>query len=213
MASAPAGIPTLLATAALSGSLVRLCSRAVEFTVPCEPWNDFSSQAPPPREAQYKHRLELSASVARNPRPKKNVHTADRLGKQMKQRSHCVFPRYDLVVRDVISLDGFPDRFPDLRRALIGGACRFVAVGPPRAAPYKREASRGTGTNVHRALSAATNPNLRPINRGAEARGLASPRLCDRRPTTPTDHRRPDSDRRPSPCRPPHRPKVSPRNP
>jgi hypothetical protein len=96
-------------------------------------------------------------------------------------------------VRDVISSDGSPDRFPDLRRALIGGACRFVAVGPPRAASYKREASRGTGTNVHRALSAATNPNLRPINRGAEARGLAPPRLCDRRPMTY------DTDRPPTP--------------
>jgi hypothetical protein len=76
-----------------------------------------------------------------------------------------------------------PDRETDSRRALIRGACRCVAVGPPRAAPYKREASRGTGTNVHCAHSAATNPNLRPINRGAEARGLAPPRLCDRRPT------------------------------
>jgi hypothetical protein len=34
-------------------------------------------------------------------------------------------------VRDVISPDGSPDRFLDPRRALIGGACRFVAVGPP----------------------------------------------------------------------------------
>jgi hypothetical protein len=118
-----------------------------------------------------------------------------------------------LGVRDVISSDGSPDRFLDLRRVLIGGGCRFVTVSPPHAAPYKREVSRGTGTNVHRAHSAATNPNLRPINRGAEARGLAPPRLCDRRPTTPTDHRRPDSDRRPSPWRPPHRPKVSSRNP
>jgi hypothetical protein len=36
----------------------------------------------------------------------------------------------DGTVRDVISPDGSPDRFPDLRRALIGGTCRFVAVGP-----------------------------------------------------------------------------------
>jgi hypothetical protein len=86
-----------------------------------------------------------------------------------------------LCVRDVISPDGSPDRFPDPRRALIGGTCRFVTVGPPRAAPYKTEVSRGTGTNVHRARSTATNPNLRPINRGAEARGLAPPRLRDRR--------------------------------
>jgi hypothetical protein len=63
------------------------------------------------------------------------------------------------TVRDVISPDGSSDRFSDLRRALIGGACRFVAVGPPRAAPYKREASRGTGTNVRHAHCAATNPN------------------------------------------------------
>jgi hypothetical protein len=34
-------------------------------------------------------------------------------------------------VRDVISSDGSPDRFPDPRRALIGDACRFVAVDPP----------------------------------------------------------------------------------
>jgi hypothetical protein len=35
-----------------------------------------------------------------------------------------------VTVRDVISPDGSSDRFSDLRRALIGGACRFVAVGP-----------------------------------------------------------------------------------
>jgi hypothetical protein len=35
-----------------------------------------------------------------------------------------------IPVRDVISPDGYPDRFPDPRRALIGGACHFVAVGP-----------------------------------------------------------------------------------
>jgi hypothetical protein len=33
-------------------------------------------------------------------------------------------------VREVISPDGSPDRFPDPRRALIGGACHFVAVPP-----------------------------------------------------------------------------------
>jgi hypothetical protein len=32
-------------------------------------------------------------------------------------------------------------------------------VGPPSRSAYKTEASRGTGTNVHRARSAATNPN------------------------------------------------------
>jgi hypothetical protein len=34
------------------------------------------------------------------------------------------------LVRDLISPDGSPDRFLDPRRALIGGVCRFVAVGP-----------------------------------------------------------------------------------
>jgi hypothetical protein len=33
-----------------------------------------------------------------------------------------------LVVRDVISPDGFPDRFLDPRRVLIEGVCHFVAV-------------------------------------------------------------------------------------
>jgi hypothetical protein len=42
-------------------------------------------------------------------------------------------------VRDVISPDGSPDRFPDPRRALIGAACRFVAVGPPLAQRHIKE--------------------------------------------------------------------------
>jgi hypothetical protein len=109
-----------------------------------------------------------------------------------------------VLVRDVISPQqdlrigtGSPDR-PDLSRALIGGACRSWQWVPPRAAPYKRGDSRGTGTNVHRACSAATNPNPKTDQRGAEARGLAPPRLRDRpttrRPPTPTDHRRPVTD-------------------
>jgi hypothetical protein len=111
-------------------------------------------------------------------------------------------------VRDMISPQpdlrigtGSPDRFPDPRRALIGGACRSWQWAPPRAAPYKRGASRGTGTNVHRARSAATNPNPKTDQRGAEARGLAPPRLR-LRPTTSTP-----------PCLRPHRPKVHPSNP
>jgi hypothetical protein len=92
-----------------------------------------------------------------------------------------------------------------------------VAVPPLAQRHIKERLSRGTGTNVHRARSAATNPNPKIDQRGAEARGLAPPRLHDRpttrRPPTPTEHWRPDSDRRPPPCRPPHRPKVSPRNP
>jgi hypothetical protein len=94
------------------------------------------------------------------------------------------------TVRDVISpqLDlwigtGSPDR-PDPSRALIGGACRSWQCAPPRAAPYKRGASRGTGTNVHRAHCATTNSNPKTDQRGAEARGLTPPRLrTDRRST------------------------------
>jgi hypothetical protein len=45
--------------------------------------------------------------------------------------SRTIFILEDSSVRDVISPDGSPDLFPDPRRALIGGACRFVAVSPP----------------------------------------------------------------------------------
>jgi hypothetical protein len=41
------------------------------------------------------------------------------------------FLLHQLFVRDVIYPDGSSDRFPDPRRALIGGAYRFAAVGPP----------------------------------------------------------------------------------
>jgi hypothetical protein len=88
-----------------------------------------------------------------------------------------------------------------------------VSVGPLAQRHIKERLSRGTGTNVHRARSAATNPNPKTDQRGAEVRGLTPPRLRDRRPSTPTEHRRPDSDRRPPPCRRPHRLKVSPHNP
>jgi hypothetical protein len=48
----------------------------------------------------------------------------------------------------------------------------------------KRGASRSTDIKVHRAHSAPTNPNdLRPIEKGAEARGLAH-LASDTRPAT-----------------------------
>jgi hypothetical protein len=62
-------------------------------------------------------------------------------------------------VRKVISPDESPDRFPDPRRALIGGACRLWQWAPLAQRHIKGEASRGTGTNVPRVHSAPTNPN------------------------------------------------------
>jgi hypothetical protein len=43
-----------------------------------------------------------------------------------------------IYVWKVISPERSLDRFPDPRRALIGGACRLWQWAPPRAAPYKR---------------------------------------------------------------------------
>jgi hypothetical protein len=85
-------------------------------------------------------------------------------------------------VRDVISrrISGSVSRSetrPDR------GRLPFCGSDPPHAAPYKSEASRGTGTNVHRAHSAPQTLTLRLIKRGAEARGLAPPHLRHR-PTT-----------------------------
>jgi hypothetical protein len=73
-----------------------------------------------------------------------------------------------LSVRDVISPHtGSPDqdRISGSARSETRpdrGRLPFVAVGPPLAQRHIKEGpSRGTGTNVHRARSAATNPNLR----------------------------------------------------
>jgi hypothetical protein len=83
-------------------------------------------------------------------------------------------------VRDVISPDGSPNRFPDPRRALIGGACRFVAVGPPLAQRHIKERPAGAREPTFAMPTAPPQTlTLRRINRGAEARGLAPPRLRD----------------------------------
>jgi hypothetical protein len=61
-------------------------------------------------------------------------------------------------IRKVIS--GSPDWETDSIRALIEGACRVWQWTPlSRSATIKGGASQGTGTNVHRAHSAPTNPN------------------------------------------------------
>src|SRR5205085_1668011 len=52
-----------------------------------------------------------------------------------------------------------------------GDASRSWLWAPLRAAPYKRRGTPGTQTNVLPCYSAPINPNRKPINEGAEARG------------------------------------------